>query len=419
MHSTPALHLSCLVAAATLWAAPGTFAAELPVGTVIDKANIDKVKGDTFSGHKIVDLLTEKVEWQIRNWGLRIPLDAAKPIPIDPRHIEATAKYASQVTFDPATREVSGYVAGTAFPDIKLDDPHAGEKVMWNYYYSPLGGDAVYNRYFLLSVSADKGIETKQDWIFQRYFNKGRLSGPQVVGDGSVFAKTFNLAQAPEDIKGIGTFAVRYDSARFEDNFAYLKSARRTRRLSGGAWMDPVGGSDLLNDDINVVNARPSWYQKFRITGKRWILAISDSRSDIYKPAKKGTADEFPATDFKNPPYWNPLETWQPREVYVVEGTPPPEHPYSKRVLYVDVNNFRPYYSENYDKKGEFWKFVIVHMQPAQAEDGAKIFQATYISAIDFKARHAAVIPIYESRSNPKGVTETYWSLSNLEQLSK
>lgn len=399
---------------------PFALSAELPAGTAIDKSNLDKVKSDTFEGHKIAELLTERVEWQIRNSGLRITLDPAKPIPVDARFVEATKKNAGQIKFDPNTREVSGYVAGEPFPEISESDPNAGEKVMWNYYYASQGGDTVYNKSFLLSVSGDKGLENKQDWIFQRFFYKGRLgSDDHVIGDGSVAAKTFNLAQYPEDIKGIGTFTIRYDAPRFEDNWAYLKSARRSRRLSGGAWMDPVGGSDVLGDDIDVINARPSWYQKYRLVGKRWILAITNSRTDVYNPNKKGTPDEFPVTDFKNAPYWNPIEKWQPREVFVVEGTPPAEHPYSKRVLYVDKYNFRPYYSENYDKKGDFWKFVIVHMRPAVAEDGAKVFQATYLSIIDFKSRHATVIPIYEARSNPKGVTENHWSLNNLEQLSK
>lgn len=400
-------------------AAPYSLAAELPSGTVIEKSNLDKVKGNTFDGHKIADLLTDQVEAQIRNWGLKITLEPAKAIPTDSRFSDATKKYAGQAKFDPATREVTGYVAGTPFPEISASDQHAGEKVMWNYYYASQGGDTLYNKYFLLSVSADKGLENKQDWIFQRFFYKGRLTGEAVVGDGSMAARTFNLAQYPEDIKGIGTFATRYDAPRFEESWAYLKSARRSRRLSGGAWMDPVGGSDLLGDDIDVINARPSWYQKYRLVGKRWILAITNSRTDVYNPQKKGTPDEFPVTDLKNAPHWNPVEKWQPREVFVVEGTPPSEHPYSKRVLYVDKQNFRPYYSENYDKKGDFWKFVIVHMRPSLAEDGAKVYQASYIEAIDFKSRHAAVIPIYESRANPKGVTESYWSLSNLERLSK
>ncbi|RQR27563.1 DUF1329 domain-containing protein [Burkholderia sp. Bp9142] len=405
--------LSSLVVGAGAWAA------ELPAGTVIEKSNIDTVKSDTFDGHPISSLLTEKVAWQIRNWNLKITLDHAKPIPAEPRLVEATKKYSGQVKFDPKTKEVTGYVAGVPFPDIETSDPDAGYKMMWNFYYAPREGDTVYNDVFALAVNGNSGLETKQAWIYQRYYFKNRLLDKQpVAGDGTIAAKTYDLAQYPEDVKGIGTFAVRLDSPSYEETWAYLKSARRTRRLSGGAWMDPVGGLDFLGDDNNVFNARPSWYKGFKVTGKRWILAVTDGNKNNHVESRSGTADEFPTYDLKNAPYWNPIEKWQPREVYVVEATPPDQHPYSKRVMYLDVDTFRPYYSENYDKKGEFWKFVISEMRAGVSEGGQHVLLYTGVEAIDFKARHATVAPIV-SRADPRGITDSHWSLSGLEQLAK
>ncbi|MFM0133270.1 DUF1329 domain-containing protein [Paraburkholderia sediminicola] len=408
-----------IVSLSLLVAATGVMAAEVPAGTVIDKTNIDTIKNDTFDGHTIASLLTDKIEWQVRNWNLRITLDHAKPFPAEPRLVEATKKYSSLVKFDPNTKEVSGYVGGVPFPEIQVSDPDAGFKIMWNFYYAPREGDTVYNDAFILGINANSGLETKQTWIYQRYYFKNRLLDKQpVVGDGSISAKTFELAQYPEDIKGVGTFTVRSDSARFEDTWAYLKSARRARRLSGGAWMDPVGGSDFLGDDNNVFNARPSWYKNFKVVGKRWILAVTDGKKESRVASKSGTVDEFPTVDLKNPPYWNFVEKWQPREVYVIEATPPDEHPYSKRVMYVDVDAFRPWYSENYDKKGEFWKFAMSVMRSGVSEGGQNVLIFTGSEVIDFKARHASTVPIL-GRSDPAGITEDHWSLSNLEQLAK
>lgn len=415
------LKITCRTAflSVVLAAQMAAHAADLPAGTVIDKSNIDAVKSDTFDGHSIASLLTDKVEWQVRNWNLKITLDHAKPIPLDPRLDEATKKYSSQVKYDPKTHEVTGYMAGVPFPDISTTDPDAGFKVMWNYYYAPSEGDIVYNDAFFLAINGNSGLESKQAWIYQRFYFKNRLLDKQpVVGDGSIAAKTIEIAQSPQDMKGIGLFIVRSDSANYEENWAYLKSARRVRRLSGGAWMDPVGGSDFLSDDSNVYNARPSWYKNFKIIGKRWVLAITDGNKNNYVASKSGTPDEFPTVDLRNAPYWNPLEKWQPREVYVIEATPPEEHPYGKRVMYVDVNTFRPYYSENYDKKGEFWKFVMSEMRSAVSDGGQKILLYTGIFSIDFKARHATFVPTL-GRADPKGITEDHWSVSNLEQLAK
>lgn len=395
-------------------------AAELPAGSVVEKSNVDSIKNDTFEGHTVASLLTEKLTWQIKERGLKITLDHGKPYPVEPRLVELTKKYAGQAKFDPATKEVSGYTAGVPFPEISEADPDAGYKIMWNFYYAPREGDVAQNKYIDVAIQGDKGVEHQQDWIYERFYNKGRWgAGGPVVGDGTVQAKTYVLAQHPEDIKGLGIFGIRHDSAQWEDSWIYLKSARRTRRLSGGAWMDPIGGSDYLNDDLDVFNARPSWYPGMKVVGKRWVLAITDSRKDIYNPAKKGTPEEFPAIDLKNAPYWNPIEKWQPREVYVIEATPPKEHPYSKRLMYVDASVFRPYYSENFDKKGEFWKFVNAHVRPVVSEDGFQVLYVTYVDFIDFKRNHASSTVIREFRVNPKDLKEDHWSVSGLEKLAK
>lgn len=394
-------------------------AAELAPGTVIEKSNIDKVKADTFEGKTIGSMLTEKVEWQIREWGLKITLSRAKPVELDRRYLEATRKYAAAVKYDPKTREASGWVAGIPFPNVSESDPDAGDKLLWNHYYASPEGDTADNKATYLLISADKGLESTQDWQFLRYYFKGRLGGEHaVVGDSNVLTKTLFVATYPQDIKGLGTLTVRYDDPRVEDSWAYIKSARRVRRLSGGAWMDPIGGLDQLNDDIYIWNARPTWYPKIKLLGKRWILAISDARKG-HNPAKKGTPEEWSSVDLKNWPHWNPVDTWQPREVYVIEGTTPPEHPYSKKVVYMDVNYPRLYYAEAYDRKGDFWKFINFHTAPAMSEDGIKYMASTQGETIDFKARHASIFAFRSNKLNGKDVKPDDFSIGTLEAMGR
>lgn len=191
------LQAAVLTMAATM-ACGVALAAELPEGTVIEKANLDKVKNDTFQGHTIASLLTEKLEWQIRNWNLKLPLSHAKPVALDPRYLEATRKYAGQVKYDAKTREVSDWVAGIPFPDVSANDPDAGEKLIWNFYYASPEGDIANNKATYLLISGDKGLEQTQDWLFMRYYLKGRLGGENPVsGDGSTLTKTLFVATAP------------------------------------------------------------------------------------------------------------------------------------------------------------------------------------------------------------------------------
>lgn len=410
---------TAMLALACVLGASATFAAELPEGTVVEKANLDKIKNDTFEGHTIASLLTEKLEWQIRNWNLKLPLSHAKPVALDSRYIESTKKYASQVKYDAKTREVTGWVAGVPFPNVAASDPDAGEKLIWNFYYASPEGDVANNKATYLLISGEKGLEQTQDWLFMRYYLKGRLGGDApVVGDGATLTKTLFVATAPEDIRGLGTFTVRYDNGKLEDSWAYIRSARRTRRLSGGAWMDPIGGLDQLNDDIYIWNARPSWYRQIKLVGRRWILASSDAKLG-YNPSKKGTPEEWPTVDLKEAPYWNPIQKWQPREVWVIEATPPSEHPYSKKIVYMDVNYPRLYMGEAYDKKGEFWKFFNFHMRPTVAQDGIRYVSSVQGETIDFKAKHASIFLFRDYKLNEKSVKEGDVSLSALETIAR
>ena len=56
--------------------------------------------------------------------------------------------------------------------------------------------------------------------------------------------------------------------------------------------MDPVGATDILQDDIACWSGRPSWYPKIKLLGKRWILAIAHTSHD-WNEAKKGTLEEL------------------------------------------------------------------------------------------------------------------------------
>ncbi|MCG2580561.1 MAG: DUF1329 domain-containing protein [Marinobacter sp.] len=408
-----------LFSAVASLSASWSVAAELPAGTVIDKSNLDEVMNDTFEGHTIASLLTDKLEWQIRNWNLKIPLSHSAPIELDPRYIEATEKYAGQATYNPETREVTGWVAGIPFPNVSEDDPHLGEKLIWNFYYASPEGDVVDNKVTFLLIDGENGLERAQDWLFQRYYHKGRLSGGEpVLGDGSILTKTLFVATAPQDIKGVGTFTVRYDEPKVEDSWAYIRSARRTRRLSGGAWMDPIGGLDFLSDDIYVWNARPSWYPEIKVVGRRWILAISDADMG-YNPDKAGTPEEWATVDLKNPPYWNPVQNWQPREVWVIEGTAPEEHPYSKRVVYMDVDYPKLYLGEAYDKKGEFWKFINFQTTPSVGKDGMKYISSIQGHVIDFKSKHASIFLFRDYSLNDPDISSRDISQSALEMIAR
>lgn len=392
-------------------------AAEVPAGTVISKANLDSLKNETFEGKPIGSMIPEKMEMQIRDYGMTIDLRSSEPIGLDPRMIEATKKYSGEVKYDPATNEVTGYKAGVPFPDANPDDPNYAEKLVWNFYYaSPVGQVMDFRRWTYLLVDQDKGVERRQHWYFLRYFMKNRLTGENVPvdGDGTEFSRTLLFAIYPQDIRGLGTFTIRYDSPQVEDSWVYIKSARRTRRLPGGAWMDPIGGTDQLNDDLEIWNARPSWYRGFKYLGKRWVLAVTHGRV-AWDESKKGTPEEYPAIDTQNPPHWNPKDGYEPREVHVIETIPPEEHPYSRKIIYMDTETLRIYYGEAYDRKGDFWKWLQFNARPVKGEDGTMTIATTQGHTIDFKRRHATIFLSHPSWKTNTPIKASDVTLGKLE----
>lgn len=395
-------------------------AAALNPGDKIQASNLDARQTDTFEGHTISDLLNDRMQELIRNEGLVITLAASKPVVLGKDYMEATKANAGKATYNPDTRLVEGWVAGIPFPDVSADDPNAAAKLIWNGYYAqPIKNIQDYPSYAYLYISEKSGLERRQVWRFLRYYMKGRLGTDQVVeGDGSILSKTLMYATYPNDIRGLGLFVQRYDSPKLEDSWAYLKSVRRTRRLSGGTWMDPIGGSDQLNDDIEIFNAHPSWYASYKLLGKRWLLVTPNSSAVTWDKGAKGNA-EFPVIDLEHAPYWNPVDSWEPREVWVIEAITPPEHPYSKKVLYMDTQFPRIYLAEAYDKKGDFWKWMYYGLKTIKTADGDKGMISATGFTIDYQRRHAtAFILGPEAMLNTTGIKAEDVNLQQLEKVS-
>lgn len=395
-------------------------AAELSPGTVIDKDNLAQHLNDTFEGHTIDSLLTERMKLLIQNEGLQLPLKASEPIVLGKDYLAATQANAGKAVYNPDTRLVEGWVAGIPFPNVGEDDPHAADKLMWNHHYGQPGKNFQdFPNFGYLFINDKVGLERRQQWAFRRYFMKGRLGTDQVVeGDGSILTKTLLYATYPNDIRGLGLFTIRYDSPKLEDSWAYVKSVRRTRRLSGGTWMDPIGGTDQLNDDIEIFNAHPTWYPEYKLLGKRWVLTMHHSPGVTWDQKASGNA-EFPIVDLDNWPHWNPNGHWEPRQVWVIEATTPPEHPYSKKVMYMDTEFPRFHQAEAYDRQGQFWKWMNYQLTSIQTEDGDVGIVSAAGFTIDYQRRHGTVFIVGEPRLNTPGVSGDDIALRELERAAR
>jgi hypothetical protein len=395
-------------------------AQEVQEGTILDASTIDQLKGKTLDGKPIHSLLFPELEMMIRNEGYVLKLYRHKEVPIDPRLREATLKNKDICKYDPKTRSVVGkWEVGSPFPEISESDQYAGEKLIWNHVLgAPKSNFKYYKKFCFLLLDPNKGIERKQLWTWRQYLYRGRVGEPHTELGGTLHKRGITAATYPRDIAGLGVFAERKFDGSLEENWAYIKSVRRVRRLPSGAWYDPMGGTDMLQDDPEIYNAWPTWYQSHKLLGKRWILAVANAFWPSWFDNKSGP-DEFPYIGLTKKPFWSSVNNrWEPREVYITESIPPPEHPYGKKIIYWEKDYVLPYFGLYYDKKGKLWKWVDFHHTPNKCDDGAPAICEPYGFIIDLQRRHGTIFANHETlqlinKSRPNFVT-----LGSLEELA-
>ena len=383
-----------------LWPAVAA-AAELAAGTVLDAANLEGHLEDRFEGTLLSELLPERFQWQIREKGLRIKLAHRKPHPGDARLAAATERMRGRLAVDPESGLVFGWQAGVPFPDVKRGDAKAAWKVMWNLTYGrPRGDSQFFPLVAMARIHGEWGFETLSRQKILRVFMKGRLTGEDapVLGRGRLFEKNLILVNGPDNVPGTGApgsgaVLIRYDTGEDEFLTTYSHEAKKVVRWKGGYWMDQLGMTDFVGDDLFVFNAYPTWYADFKILAKKKVLVVANSVHPFWNPDGKTAREKFPGTDLGTPPHWNPVDEWEPREVFVIEATPPALHPYGRKILYIDAKSWIPYLGEFYAKSGAFWKASVLGYRAFSVDGDPEraIVWPTWQTIIDFRRNHATV----------------------------
>lgn len=382
-------------------------------GTVLSKENIDELKDKTFDGHKISSLLSDKQEMMIRDYNLKMKLEPFAPVKLNPNWVAADKNYGGSAQLDSSTHMISNYKGGQPFHNVSKDDPEAGWKIAWNQYYAnPVIGDTWAADAEVFITETDNGVVDNFGASNARMRSKGRINGEPIVGKPIDHSRYLLVLTKPYDVAGLGVFNKQYDSGKLDDGWVYIKSIRRTRRTAGGkSWMDPQPKMDLLNDDNQGTLGMPAWFKSWEVLERRWVMAVVDS----INPNKEHAIEDVLEM---SPPYWNPnpkTQQWSPREVWVVKTVMPDEHPYGHRILYIDVNFPTVYMTENYDKKGEFWR---LWRQSYAQVDQAGTPELTFLNTqtLDFQRKRATYIDISYMTNNV--VSDDFFKPSALKKAA-
>lgn len=386
-------------------------AEEVPEGTVLDKSNIDKLKGMTFDGHKVSDLLAGQQEKVIKQFGLTMKLIKETPVVQDPKLMELTKQFGGQAKLDDK-KLLQNYTTGVPFPELSMNDPDAGIKLTYNILRFGWLGDAIdLDPIVFMIINGNKGLEREQGWHYKRYILSGRVQEPHVQ-DTTLTKYEGLINKYPNDLAGLGLLTVNYTDGRFPDVYVYIKAFRRVRRLASSVWADPVQATDVLFDETFGLNLSPTWYDAWNMKAKRYMLGGAHGQIATVNDKETDLVKKYPGMNFKDPPYWNYKDVWEPREVWHLEAVPPSNHLVKYRDMFVSTVPEAPmmFWQDLYDRKGDHWRTFTVGYRPA-AWANTKFGQTVSAVAFwDFQRMHATVFNAGDKWffNDPKAVATDY-----------
>jgi hypothetical protein len=373
------------ITALTLAAAvPATAEQSPPVGTVIDRTNVDQFK----------DFFGPAMLWSIDR-GAKVRVGAYQKIEQPKPVRDATEQYSAQAKLGDDKKHLENYVAGIPFPTVGTDDPDVAVKLMFNYEAS-IETDDLDARNFDCdtgSVGRDgEPVRVERHFLidhFRRLYFTGRLEvDPKPAidpnRDNVRYKEALYPLIEPFDLKGTGFTYNRYlDHNRQDDSWLYLPQLRRVRRLSSAQRSDALFGQDTDQDSYGGYAGNIAWMD-WKFLGEKKVLSSFHAE---HLPVVWGE----PSGDFLHADLWEPRDTW------VIEGNSLlPQYAYSKRVIYLDKESLFIAYSDIYDTAGELWKMWVneftIRKAPIEgaayvSEHERRFFPS--ITMIDMQLEHA------------------------------
>lgn len=352
-------------------------------GVVIDKYNLAQFSN--VGGPSITYLISR---------GLKLEVGTYRRVSQPPPFVAATRRYSSQVKLAADSVHLIGHVAGLPFPSISSKDSQAGTKHVLNHAAAMAMDDLDIRNFRCRSGSVGvngQGMKADRDFKvehFRRLFFRERLSVaplPEMPNkDGVRYKEGMQPFSSPFDMRGTLISAFRYlDPAREDDTWMHVSRPKRIRRISQVQRSVAPSGQDMDFDSFAGFSGNPA-SMKWRYLGVKTILApFHDTTLPV--TWRQGVVDFLHEG------------SWEPRDVYIVEGLPfSRESAYARRILYIDKESYRIAYSEMYDWGGELWKvWINNHMFAKSPMAGARYafdYEVGFIpsaSMIDLKRAHA------------------------------
>lgn len=300
-------------------------------------------------------LLPAEVLYLLQQGDFTITIQETTDLPLRETYITTTTEQFTGVSLDGGYR-IEHYQGGRPFPVIHPTDPRAGEKAMWNFHYRDVP-NTLDMRGTMDGVTNTGAIDRSSTGRMRVRYGMDRVGNeendPQWESQGIRTKASFE-ALAPSDIEGNMRITTYYDDQHHPSiDLSYSPQNRRTRKSYVNMIMRMGGGRyDVLQEE------QPPFFFTGYIHDYKWI----------YKGEQTMLAPGFLRDDhltFGGKNNWYPNTPWELRKVIILESVPKGDHPYSKRIFYLDAQTYAPFYVLSYDPQGAFVRLsLIIHGNP-------------------------------------------------------
>lgn len=190
---------------------------------------------------------------------------------------------------------------------------------------------------------------------------------------------------APRDSYGTVVSNLAYlDPNHFDQFMIYVNVLRRIRKMSATDTQDPVGGQDMIYEDVDSFQQKLSstrYPYKFELIAEREYLVPSPILDGSGYLSSKGM--EFRNYEFER------------RPLYVIKLTQlDKNYVYGQRILYIDKETFLNYHIENYDQKGRLYRSTDLYCQFVPE---AGMFHGYHFLSRDYLDLHSSLGNIFET----------------------
>ncbi|MEQ8798939.1 MAG: DUF1329 domain-containing protein [Salinisphaeraceae bacterium] len=269
--------------------------------------------------------------------------------------LEATKRNATRATLE-GTDGVSGAELGVPFPI-----PKSGAEVIWNHKLK-FRGSAVKRFNDQAIVDADGDVEITKV-IEDVGFEYGNLNKTADERNNEIIAYFLQETVSPPRVAGQFTLVHEIFGKGTSGRNAWIfnPGLGRVNRAPDVGYDNPSIGSDGLqfNDQIDMFNGALDRYN-WKLVGKQEMYIpynsylLSNPIADYTDVAGKGHINQG-------------MARYELHRVWVVEATlrDGTRHQFGKRVFYVDEDSWGIVAVDNYDARGELWRFQEGHMLTA------------------------------------------------------